>query len=203
MKLLSLAKVVALISAVALAAQVRADALLQRVTVYGNATDFIVGAIPNSSCYMNANNAQWVSQTGLISPGTAWTAGVNPGGGANSLDPTVLLTSPLLKNASARGTIGASYLGAIFEVNSNVSNGFGVTIWGPTLDNYGLVGATDFTWTIQASYDGTNYTTVASSTGEVNNYIVPGNPLKIYVFINPNTSTNGVVLAQVTSQTNP
>lgn len=201
MKTLKFAKLAAVFAAALIAANAYASALITKAAVYG--TDLIAGAIPTMDVYMHTDGAQWISQTGVISAGTPWSAGMNGGGSVYSAD-LVFRQGYFLKNASCRGTIGqSSSMNSIFDVSTDVSSGFSVTIWGPTLNNYGLTGATNFTWYVLTSTDGSNYSMVQSGNGEVNNYVVPGNPVKIFIIVNPNVATNGTVLAQVNSRTNP
>lgn len=161
--------------------------------------DCVVGAIPTTSTTIEFSNCTWTSHPNLslVSGGTAVT-----GGGTN---PSIAALSngqlhQVLGNASARGTITGGafnlrYFGTRFSIPPGASHTAAtITILGPTLNNYGLIGATNFSWTVT---DDLHNTWTGTGEGTVN---IPANSLRrrIQVYIEPTYYyENGTVMAQI------
>jgi hypothetical protein len=198
MKLFTLSKVTALVAAAALAVSVHAEALIHGTFAQGQ--DLIMGAIPAAPCYITGNGIQWQTQTGLLQAGTNWSAGITAGTEVDCRNQAFQVDS-LLKNASFRGTISSSQtLQTYFYTHTVAPNTFSFSIWGPTLNQFGLVGATNFRWLISI-YDDTGWHDVYWGSDETNNLVIPGTPQTIMVTVFG--SDTGTVLPQINSLTNP
>lgn len=106
-------------------------------------------------------NATWtsVSNGAYVNAGTAVTGTFTSGGGILSLTTATYTGYPLLTNASMRGQIlGSAYnSNGIFTVTYYTDSTVTIRIWGnPTLSNYGIFGATYFSWSISSSYGTTS-----------------------------------------------
>jgi hypothetical protein len=159
------AKIIALFAA----ALTALTASAQLVYVNGDGVNLIAGAVTHYNSYIIMPGHQWstVSNYSTVSANTSFTAGVSSGGGINAYT-TNGLYQPVdnLQNASLRGYVqgwgftgtGTTITARFLTYGSPVT----ITIWGPTLNNYGVSGVGNFSWTISSSAG------TSSGNGEIN-----------------------------------
>lgn len=203
MKFMKLAKLTALLAASAMAVSVHAStALMGKIQGWG--TDMVAGAFSTQNAYIQTVDSQYNPiGGGYVAANGSWTGSIPDQGSATAYDTQLFHYSACLKNASIRSTIGPNdSLTANFTCSTDVSGGFSFTIWGPTLNNYGLTGAQNFYWVVLTTPDGSNWTQALTGSGEANNVTIPGSPLYIRVVVNSSDSFNGSILPQINSKVN-
>lgn len=145
--------------------------------------DTVVGGVSNISTQVAFNPTALSRPGGWSSVPSGTTVAANTSVTAGGSYPIQHVQTPgsySLKNASARSIItGGAYnvrgFTTQFFINSNVV----VSILGPTLNSFGLTGATNFTWSIT----GTGFT--SSGSGEAN-VSVPASAGIVSVVVSPN-----------------
>ncbi len=167
----------------------------QVVGVNGDGSNLIAGAITSANAFIMIPGHQWstVPNNSTVASGTTFTAGVSSPGGISAYSTNGLFQpSASLSNASLRGyTQGMGFTGTATTLTARfLTHGaqVTVTIWGPTLNNYGVSGVGFFNWTITSSAGTT------SGSGEVNSSGHYGN---ITVTVYPATFSAGDALIQV------
>lgn len=156
-----------------LASTLTASAQISEVWARNNnhtAESLVLGITAYSSGTFVSFACNWSSPSSPASLSTSGTMSGGPNDGYNfsSGDPE-LSTSFLTNNASngsGRGVIrGKNNNGgtaSTLRVGGNSSNAVTVVIWGPTLNSFGITGATNFTWTATG---GNGYSNSGSSEG--------------------------------------
>jgi hypothetical protein len=172
MKLLSKLLILA---AVALTAS---TAFAQVVYVNGTGSNLIAGAHTQYDTYVIISGAQWstVTNNSVVYAGTSFTAGVNSGGGINGYS-TNGLYQPVgnFSNASLRGYVqGSGFTGTGTSITANflANSPVTISIWGPTLNNYGVSGVGSFSWTVTSSAGTTSGNGEVDLTGQYGNITV-------------------------------
>jgi hypothetical protein len=149
-----LAKLMALFAAAFLASTASA----QLVYVNGDGSNLIAGAVTSSSAYIIIPGYQWatISNNSTVSASTTFTAGVSSGGGINAYTTNGLYQpADSLSNASLRGYVqGSGFTGTGTTITAyflTYGSPVTISIWGPTLNNFGVSGVGNFSWTITSS----------------------------------------------------
>jgi hypothetical protein len=148
-----IAKFLTLCAALALASSA---AFAQVIYVNGDGTNLIAGAITSQNAYIIMPGYQWssgASNNSTVSANTTFSAGVSSGGGINAYTTNGLYQpADYLSNASLRGYVqGYGFTGTPTTLTARFRT-YGspvtISIWGPTLNNYGVSGVGYFYWTI-------------------------------------------------------
>jgi hypothetical protein len=169
--------------AIALAAGVRAQvSSAGTLSATNTALNPVAGAVPSTTTTISFSANLWTSHPNpsTVSGGTA----VSAGGSANV---GIGASATVLTNGSTRGTItggafGTRTLDVHFASSSGTYNAATITILGPTLNNYGLDGATNFSWIVRTDSGNEQW----SGTGEATVSIPSGSYRRhFYVFITP------------------
>jgi hypothetical protein len=156
----------------------------------------VMGVTANTNTYVTFGGyIDWSSpaQPALLGPG--YTMAFGPNDGRIPIWNAYTTTANALSNASGRGVIrganknGGSSKGLLVGVGANQN--LRIVIWGPTLNQFGVNGATNFSWTVQV--DGTTH---SSGTGEATVNVSISSAKTVNVIMNPTSNDElGSVMA--------